>query len=111
MVGQAAQHRGCHFGVPENFRPVGEGEICGGQQRGVFVELADQVEQQLAAGLAEWQIAQLIDDDDVVAQQFLGRPATAAGCFLLLQLIDQIDKVVEPAAGFGAEDGGSDGNA
>jgi hypothetical protein len=37
MVGQAVQHRGCHFGVPENLRPVGEGEICGDQQRGVFV--------------------------------------------------------------------------
>jgi hypothetical protein len=49
--------------------PVGEGEICGDQQRGVFVELSDQVKQQLAAGLAEWQMTQLIDDDDVVAQQ------------------------------------------
>jgi hypothetical protein len=27
------------------------------------------VKQQLAAGLAEWQMTQLIDDDDVVAQQ------------------------------------------
>jgi hypothetical protein len=36
--------------------PIGEGEIGGDQQRGVFVELADQVEQQLAARLAERQI-------------------------------------------------------
>jgi hypothetical protein len=69
MVGQAVQNRGCHFGVSENLWPVGEGEICGDQQGGVFVELSDQVKQQLAAGLAEWQMTQLIDDDDVVAQQ------------------------------------------
>jgi hypothetical protein len=37
MVGQAVQHRGCHFGVSESLRPAGEGEICGDQQRGVFV--------------------------------------------------------------------------
>jgi len=111
MVGQAVQHRGGHFGVAKNLRPVGKSEIRGDQQRGVFVKLADQMEQQLAAGLAEWQIAQFIDDDDVVAQQFLRQPAGAAGGFLLLQLIDQIDKVVEPAAGFGADDGGSNGNA
>jgi hypothetical protein len=70
MVGQAVQHGGGHFGVAKYLRPVGKGEICGDEERGVFVELADEVEQQLAAGLAEWQIAQLINDDDIIAQQF-----------------------------------------
>jgi len=57
VVGQAVQHGGGHLGVAKNLRPVGEGEICRDQQRGVLVELADQVEQQLTAGLAERQIA------------------------------------------------------
>jgi hypothetical protein len=35
----------------------------------VLVELADQVEQQLTAGLAERQIAEFVDDDHVVAQR------------------------------------------
>ena len=50
VVGQPIEHGGCHFGVAEHLRPIGEGEIGGDQQRRVFVEFADQVEQQLAAG-------------------------------------------------------------
>ena len=37
------------------------------QERRVFVELADQVEQQLATGLAERQVAEFVDDDEIVA--------------------------------------------
>ena len=32
----------------------------------VLVELADQMEQQLAAGLAEWEIAEFVDNDEVI---------------------------------------------
>ena len=85
-------------------RPIGEGEIGGDQQRRVLVELADQVEQQLAAGLAERQIAEFVDDDEIVAQQLLGQPAAAAGGLLLLELIDQIDQVEEASPGAGADD-------
>ncbi len=68
VVGQPIEHGGCHFGVAEHLRPIGEGEIGGDQQRGVFVEFADQVEQQLAARLAERQIAEFVDDDEIVEQ-------------------------------------------
>jgi len=37
--------------VTEHLRPIGECQIGGDQQRRVLIELADQVEQQLAAGL------------------------------------------------------------
>jgi hypothetical protein len=47
------------------------------------------VEQQLAAGLAERQIAEFIDDDEIVAQQVLGQAAAAAGGLFLLELIDR----------------------
>jgi hypothetical protein len=49
VMGQAVEHGCGHFGVAEHLRPIGEGEIGGDEQRGVFVELADQVEEQLAA--------------------------------------------------------------
>ena len=75
------------FGVAEHLRPIGEGEVRGDEQGRVLVKLADQVEQELSAGLAERQIAQLVDDDDVVSQQLLGQPATAAGRLLLFELI------------------------
>ena len=68
MVGQSIEHGGGHLGVAEDLRPVGEGQGGGDQQRGVLVELADQMEQQLAAGLAERQIAEFVDDDEFVAQ-------------------------------------------
>jgi hypothetical protein len=104
VVGQPIEHGGCHFGVAEHLRPIGEGEVGGDQQRGVFVEFADQVEQQLAARLAERQIAEFVDDDEIVAQQLLGQPATTTGGLLLLQLIDEIDQIEEASSGAGAND-------
>jgi hypothetical protein len=55
--------------VAEDLRPIGEGEVRRYDDRGVFVELADQMEQQLRAGLAERQIAEFVDDDEVVTKQ------------------------------------------
>ena len=47
VVRQAIEHGGCHFGIAEHLRPIGECEIGRDQERRVFVELADQMEQQL----------------------------------------------------------------
>jgi hypothetical protein len=49
VVGQTVEHGGSHLGVAEDLGPIGEGEIGGDQQRGVLVELADQMEQELPA--------------------------------------------------------------
>src|SRR6266436_10380118 len=68
VVCQPIEHGGGHFGVAEDLRPIGESEIGGDQQRRILIELADQVEQQLAAGLAERQVAEFVDDDEIVAQ-------------------------------------------
>ena len=40
---------------PKNLRPICKRQIGGDEQRRVLVKLADQMEQQLAAGLAERQ--------------------------------------------------------
>jgi hypothetical protein len=108
VVCQAIEHGGGHLGVAEHLGPIGEGEIGGDQQRGVFVELADQVEQQLAAGLAEREIAQFVDDDEIVAQQVLGHTTAATGGLFLLELVDQIDQVEEAPSGAGADNGQGD---
>jgi hypothetical protein len=63
---------GRHFGVTKHLWPIGKGQIGGDQQRRVLIELADQVEQQLAAGLTERQVAEFVDDNEIVAQQLLG---------------------------------------
>ena len=36
---------------------------------------SEEVEQQLSAGLAEGEIAELVDDDEIVTQEGVGHPA------------------------------------
>ena len=40
----------------------------------------------MTAGLAEREIAEFVDDDEIIAQQILGEPPAAAGGFLLFEL-------------------------
>ena len=53
MVGQTIQQRRSHLGVTEDGWPFAEVEIGGDDHRGLLIEMADQMEQQLAAGLGE----------------------------------------------------------
>ena len=53
VVGEPVEERGGHLGVAEDAGPFSEGEIGGDDHRGPLVEAADQVEQQLSAGLAK----------------------------------------------------------
>ena len=45
MVRDAIEQRGVHLGVAEDGGPLAEGEVGGDDDRGLLVELADQVEQ------------------------------------------------------------------
>jgi hypothetical protein len=45
---------------------------------GPLVQLADEVEQELAAGLGKGQIAEFVEDDEVHPRQVLGKPALVA---------------------------------
>ena len=60
-MGEAVEQRGGHLGIAEDAGPLREGQVGGDDQAGVFVELADQVEEQGAAGLAEGQVAQFVE--------------------------------------------------
>ena len=44
VVSEAIEHSGCHLGVAEHLRPIGESQIGGDQQRRILIEFADQVE-------------------------------------------------------------------
>jgi hypothetical protein len=72
------QRRG-HFGVAKDARPFAESEDGGEDDRGALVEPADQVKQQLTAGLREWQIAELLGHDEVHTGQIFGKAILAAG--------------------------------
>ncbi len=56
------------------------------------------MKQQRTASLAERQITQFVEDDQIHAQQCLGDPPGFAVVFFALQQIDQIDRGVEAHA-------------
>jgi hypothetical protein len=84
VVSQPIEQRGRHLGIAEGARPFTEGEIGGDDDRGTLVEPADEVEQELAAGLSERQIAEFIEDDEVHAGQVIGEPVVGEDIGVLL---------------------------
>ena len=91
MMGQAIEQRGGHFRIAEDGRPLAEGEVGRDDDRGPLVEPADEVEQELAAGLGERQIAEFVEDHEVEAREIIGEPSLATRTVLGLELIDEID--------------------
>src|SRR5271155_4954955 len=56
------------------------------------------MEQQLAAGLGEREIAEFVEDDDVEASEIVGDASLASGSSFGLELIDEIDGSEEAPA-------------
>ena len=98
VVCEAVEQRGRHLGVAEHAGPFTEGEVRGDDDGGAFVEPADEVEQELSAGLGEGQITKFIEDDEVHAGQMIGEPSLVPISGLGLEPVDEIDDVVEPTA-------------
>src|SRR6201987_2430665 len=71
VMGEAIEQRGRHLWVAEDAWPFAEGEIGGDDDRGALLETADQVEQQLPAGLREGEIAEFVEDHEVEAWNFV----------------------------------------
>ena len=67
VMGETIEQRGRHLRITEDARPFAEGEVGGYDDRGALIEPADQMEQQLPAGLSERQIAQFVENDEVEA--------------------------------------------
>ena len=65
VVGEAVEQRRHHLSVPEYAAPFREAQVGGDDDAGALVEFADEVEQQGTSGLAERQIAQLIEDHQI----------------------------------------------
>ena len=53
VMGQPVEQRGCHLGVAEHAGPFAEGQVGGDDDGSALVEPADQMEEQLSAGLGE----------------------------------------------------------
>ena len=76
------------------------------------------MEEELAAGLGEGQVAELMEDDEVAADELLCDTPLALGvarscarghAVLCLEVIDQVDDVVTAASGALADAGAGDG--
>ena len=98
VMGQAIEQGGGHFGIAKDARPFAEVEVGGDDDRGLLIEMADQVEQELPATLGKGEIAKLVEDDEVQAGKPVGDPALALGPDLTLELVDEVDHLEEPAA-------------
>src|SRR5262245_11194559 len=72
VVGQPVEQRRGHFGVGEDARPFGEGEIGRQNDRGALVEPADQMKQHLPAAHRERQVAQLVENEEIDADEVVG---------------------------------------
>src|SRR6202040_14789 len=82
----------------------------GGDDDGrALVESADEMEQELAAGLGERKVAKFVKDDEVHPGQMLGDTALPSGTGLRLEPIDEVDYVVKATAGTGSNAASGDG--
>mgnify|MGYP000688482278 CR=1 FL=1 len=73
MVGQPVQ-QGCgHLRVAEYAGPLREAQVGRDQDAGFLIQLADQVKQQGPTGLAEWEVAQFIEDHQIGVHQPIGQ--------------------------------------
>ena len=97
---------------PKTEDPFPELRVGGDDDAGLLVELADQMEQQCAAGFWERDVAQLVDDHTVQGRELPDDLAGIALGLFLDQGIDQIDSVEEAGLLAIVDQGGSerDGN-
>ena len=98
------------FGVAEHAGPFTEGKIGGDDDGRALVEPADEMEQQLAAGLGERQVAEFVEDDEVHPGQMLGDTTLPAVAGLDLEPVDEVDHVVEATTGARPDAASGDGD-
>ena len=108
VVCQAVEQRGGHLRVAEDRGPFAKGEIGRNDDRGPLVELADQVEQELTAGLGEGEIAELVEDQEVEAGDQIGGPALSFGPGFGVELVHEVDDVEEPSTAAFSDTGARD---
>ena len=71
MVSQAVEQRGGHLGVAEHAGPFAERKVGGDDDGRALIEPANEVEQQLAAGLSKREVAEFVENDEVYPGQML----------------------------------------
>src|SRR5271165_5141248 len=96
VVSEAVEQRRRHLGVAEDSGPFAEAEVCGDDDAGAFVKLAQEVEQQRAAGSAERQVAEFVEDDEIGIGEASGDLPGFSLVFFLFEGVDEFDGREEP---------------
>lgn len=110
MMRKAVEQRRRHLGVAEDGGPFAECQVGGDDDAGPLVELRDEVEEQLPAGLGEWEIAEFIEHDEVEPGKMIGNAALPAGTGLSLEPVDEVDDIEEAASCAVADEGTGNGD-
>ena len=98
MMGGPVEQGRRHLRVGEHGRPLAEREVRRHHDRHALVEIADQVEQELAPAHGERKVAQLVENDEVQPTESPRHPSLAIRLGFRHQPVDQIDDIEEPAA-------------
>lgn len=113
VVGEPVEQRGGHLCVAEDARPFTEAEVGGDDDAGALVQPAQQMEEQRPSRGAEWQVSQLVENDEIGVNEPIGDLSRLALRLLLLKRVDQFDRREEPHSlvvmlnGLNAERGGN----
>ena len=95
VVGNPIQQGGGHFCIAEHRHPFAELEVCGDDDAGRLIQLADQMKQQRPARFWEWDIAEFVDDDAIQSSQLLDDFPWVSLGLLCDEGVDQIDGIVD----------------
>jgi hypothetical protein len=91
VMREAIEECGGHLRIAEDARPFAERQVRRDDNRGPLVETADQVEQQLSAGLGKGQIAEFVKDDEVESCEIVRETSLTTSPPFGFQPIDEID--------------------
>ena len=86
----AVQQRGGHFRVAEYLWPFAEVQVCRYDQRNLFVELGYGVKKQLSAVAREGKIAQLVQNQAVVAEHLTNGSTGVTRLFFSFKLVHKV---------------------
>ena len=110
MVNNPIDHRRRHRRVTENIAPPTKSQIARQDQRRLFIPARDELEEQIRGVLIEWDVADLVNDQDAVAAEPLQFRVEFPPRVSLLEAVDPPDSGIkkDPVAGLGGLDAETD---
>ena len=94
VVGQAIENGACEAFRAEDLGPFIERQVGGDDDGAALVALRDDLEEKLGPGLAQWHKTQLINDQQVLADQLFLQALQAA-------FVDGLDEFMDESSGSG----------